>query len=35
VAVHGFDLVQFGAFVGYEAVADSDDYLAADFEVVF
>mgnify|MGYP005804760135 CR=1 FL=1 len=35
MTVDGFDLVQFGAFVGYEAVADSDDYFAADLEVVF
>ena len=35
MAVDCFDLVQFGAFVGYEAVADSDDYFAADFKLIF
>jgi hypothetical protein len=35
MTVNCFDLVQFGAFVGYETVADSDDYFAADFEVIF
>jgi len=35
MTVNCFYLVDVGAFVGYEAVADSDDYFAADFEVIF
>jgi hypothetical protein len=34
MTVDCFDLVEFSAFVGYEAVADSDDYFAADFQVI-
>ena len=34
MTVNGFDLVDVGAFVGYEAVADSDDYFAAHLQVI-
>jgi len=35
MAIDVFDRVYAGAFMGYEAMADSDYYFAADFQIIF
>ena len=35
MTVNGFDLVKFSSFVGYEAVADSENNFPTDFKIIF